>query len=89
VRPLEQISPTGDPRDLSMVGTSDGDDDLPSSVSRFDVANSLRGLAQRVGAVDDRCDLAGFDELRESDQVLLARFCDERAKVLGSRTVTA
>ena len=67
----------------AVVGASDGDDDLPSSVSRSDMSHSLRGLAERVRSVDDRCDLAGFDELPEGDQILPRWCCHKRAPLPG------
>ena len=48
-----------------------GDDDIFSVVSLFQIPDGLRDLAQRVRRVDDRCDLPGFDELLEDDQLLL------------------
>jgi hypothetical protein len=42
---------------------SHGDDNFSSSVSFFQITDGLGDLAQRVRPVDDRCDLAGFDEL--------------------------
>jgi hypothetical protein len=42
-------------------------------VSRSDVIDRLMGFAQRVRAVDDRCDLAGFDQLLEDDEILEVR----------------
>jgi hypothetical protein len=58
------------------------DDDLPSSVTSADVIDRLRGLAQRVRSIDDRCDLAGFDERLQDNQVLLLRRHDERPQRL-------
>src|SRR5215210_6860485 len=49
------------------------DDDLASSVSLSHMADRLGGFAQRVRPVDDRCDLAGLDELLEDYQVLELR----------------
>ena len=48
-----------------------GDDDMFAVVSLFQIPDGLRDLAQRVRRVDDRCDLPGFDELLEDDQLLL------------------
>ena len=47
-----------------------GDDDLPSSLSRFQIADRLGNLAQRERPVDDRRDLPGFDELLQDDQAV-------------------
>src|SRR6266508_1958213 len=49
---------------------SHGDDDLASGVSLLQRPDGLGHLAQRVGPVDDRCDLAGLDELLQDHQVL-------------------
>ena len=48
-----------------------GDDDILSVVSLFQIPDCLGDLAQRVRPVADRCDLPGFDELLEDDQMLL------------------
>jgi hypothetical protein len=45
---------------------------LALGVSRFEIADGFRGLAQRVRPVDDRRDLSGFDELLQGDHVLVA-----------------
>src|SRR5918997_107036 len=50
---------------------SHGDDDLSSSVSSFQIPDGLGDLGEWVRPVDDRCDLAGFDELLEDDHVLV------------------
>ena len=62
---------------------SHGDDDFSSGVSLFEITDGLGDLAQRVRPVDDRCDLAGFDEVLESDQVLVVLRRDERAQLLA------
>ena len=62
---------------------SHGDDDFSSGVSLFEITDGFGHLAQRVRPVDDRCDLAGFDEVLESDQVLVVLCGDERAKLLA------
>ena len=48
-----------------------GDDDILSVVSLIQIPDGLGDLAQRVRPVADRCDLPGFDELLEDDQMLL------------------
>jgi hypothetical protein len=63
--------------------TSKGDDDFPSSVSGLDIADSLRCLAQRVCAVDDRSDLSGLDELFENNQVVVVQLRKERTEPLA------
>ena len=50
---------------------SHGDDDFSLSVSFFQIPDGFGDLAQRVGTVDDRCELAGFDELLEGEHVLV------------------
>src|SRR5215208_2491450 len=62
---------------------SHGDDDFSSSVSLFQIADRLGDLAQRVRPVDDRCDLAGFDELLEDDHVLVVLLVNECAQLLS------
>jgi hypothetical protein len=66
---------TSDPASFRSRGTwvAHGDGDLASSVSRSDVIDRLMGFAQRVRAVDDRCDLAGFDQLLADDEILEVR----------------
>src|SRR5215217_1429370 len=44
---------------------SHGDDDLSSGVSFFQVPDGIGDLGERVGPVDDRCDLPRFDEVLE------------------------
>ena len=48
-----------------------GDDDIFSVVSLFQIPDCLGDLGERVRPVADRCDLPGFDELLEDDQMLL------------------
>jgi hypothetical protein len=55
------------------VNVLQGDDDFSPSVSALDVAESRRGLVQRVLPVDDRSKLPGFDKLLQDDQVLMIR----------------
>src|SRR4051794_41709850 len=47
----------------------DGDDEFASRAPVEEVADSRSGLAERIRAVDDRCELAGVDELSERHQV--------------------
>ena len=42
-----------------------------------------RSLAERIGPVDDRCDLAGFDELGEHEEVRVVLPREERAELLA------
>src|SRR5215210_3279492 len=62
---------------------SHGDDDFSSRVPFYQIPDGLGDLAQRVGSVDDRCDLPGFDELLEDDQILVVLLVDERAQLLA------
>src|SRR6266540_2424863 len=45
------------------------DDDLPSTVSSFDLGDCRRHLAERVPGPDHRLDLACLDEFLEDDEV--------------------
>jgi hypothetical protein len=54
------------------VPVSDGDDGFPSSVSLVGIAEGLLSLVQRVRIADDRCHLAGFDEVLQEQEVLAA-----------------
>src|SRR2546429_407925 len=47
------------------------------------MVDRLTGLAQRVGSVDDRCDLSALDQLRQNNQVLLLRRHDEGRQALA------
>ena len=53
------------------ASASHSDDDFGSGVSHFQIAQGFRGLGQRVRSVDDRPDLPGFDQLLQSQEVLL------------------
>src|SRR5207245_9633606 len=48
---------------------SDTDDNRSSRMAFSDMSERLGGITQRVSCVDDRCDLAGFDELLQDEQV--------------------
>ena len=52
----------------SRPSVSNGDDDLPSSLSRFQVVDRLGDLAQRERPVDYRRDLPLFDQLLQEDE---------------------
>ena len=76
--------------DLERTGTSrtsrecaDGDDDSTSCLSALDIADGVGGVAQCVRPIDDWCDLPGFDELVQDEQVLGILLCDERAQLLA------
>src|SRR5215204_3188866 len=75
-------SPPEGLQESSFGFASHGDDDFSLSVSLFQIPDGLGDLAQRVGPVDDRCDLAGFYELLEDDHVLVVLLGDERAQLL-------
>ena len=51
--------------DLGFGFASHGDDGFSSGVFFFQIPHGLGDLSERVGPVDDRCDLPGFDELLE------------------------
>src|SRR3989475_4377496 len=53
----------------TMRFVSDTDDNRSSRMSFSDMSERLAGITQRVSGVDDRCDLAGFDELFQDEQV--------------------
>src|ERR1700691_388434 len=59
------------------------DDDLALGVAVPQVPDGLGGLAQRVGPVDDRPDLAGLDEVGERLEVLRVLGADERGQRLA------
>src|SRR5918998_4663120 len=68
---------------VSLLGfASDGDEDFSFSVSSFQIPHGFGDLGERVGTVDDRCDLPGFDELLEDQHVLVVLLVDERAQLL-------
>ena len=51
-----------------------GDDDLAACVSLLHAAQALGRVGQRVGPVEDRCELSGLDETGEGEQLLLLLF---------------
>jgi hypothetical protein len=69
--------------------TSDGDDDFPLSVSFFQIPDGLWNLGERVLSVDDRCELAEFNELLDNDQVLVGRPTINTSKLLTSSSNSA
>ena len=73
----------------SAVRASHGDDDLSASASRVQIADGVRDLAQRIGPVDDRRDLAGFDELCQDLQVAWLRAPRTIGQPLAHERVTA
>ena len=66
-----------------MDGAQTRDGDLAAGVSQPDVIDRLGGLAQRIGPIDDRSDLAGLDELLEDDEVGLVLRDEERPQRLA------
>src|SRR5918996_1031964 len=53
---------------VSLFGfASDADEDFSFSVSSFQIPDGFGDLGERVSAVDDGCDLPGFDELLEDE----------------------
>ena len=63
---------------------SDGDRDLAAGVPRPTWSIAWARLAQRVGAVHDRRDLAGLDQLLEGDQVRVVRRHEEGPERLAA-----
>src|SRR5438552_5050000 len=53
----------------AMRSVSDTDDNRSTRMSFSDMSERLTGISQRVSGVDDRRDLAGFDELLQDEQV--------------------
>ena len=66
------------------VRASDGDDHFSASVTLSDITDSLGCLAKRVPPVDHGCDLAGFNELLQNDQVIFLRQRKKRARYLAN-----
>src|SRR5215216_3090309 len=64
-------------------GGSDGDHDLPSGVAGLQVADGLGRLAQLVGPVDHRRDLARLDEPPQEPQVVPALLGLEQGEALA------
>jgi hypothetical protein len=62
---------------------SHGDDDLSASVACFELPDGLGDLGQRVGSVDDRCELAGLDEFPQGLQVFLPRLGGQHPQPLA------
>src|SRR5256885_15086582 len=49
-----------------------GDDDFGSRVSLSEIPDRLGNLTQRIGSVNDRRDLSGFNEMLEGNKILFA-----------------
>src|SRR5438105_3201928 len=64
-------------------GASHVDDDLPPSMSLFQMPHGIPGFAQRIRPVDDWCDLAGLNELLQELQILRVRRPKHRAQPLA------
>ena len=58
-------------------------DYFSSGVTFIKIPEGLRGLAQRVRSVDDRCDLAGLNELIQNNQVRMVRNRNIRSSLLA------
>ena len=56
------------PRCASRRSVSNGDDDLPTCLSRLQVADRVGDLAQRERPIDHRRDLPRFDQLLQEDE---------------------
>jgi hypothetical protein len=72
-----------EPPSSGVIGRADVEDDLAAGSSVGDVLDGRRGVRERVGAVDDRGELAGLGELGEDGQVLVVLGGDERAQRLA------
>src|SRR3954454_4968313 len=72
---------------LAVPGSRRGDDDLAADVSFLQVAQARGGVGQRVGPVDDRCELPGLDELGDGEQVFPRPGVRERSEPLSDETV--
>jgi hypothetical protein len=57
-----------------------------SSVSFFQMPDSLRDLTQLVTPVDDRCNLPGLQEFAHDGQVLFARFRQNHEQLLAQES---
>src|SRR5207244_6551585 len=62
---------------------SDRDGHLPSDVPGFEVPDGLGNIRQRVGPVDDRSHLAGFDELAQTLHVAVTLLRSEHGEPLA------
>ena len=56
---------------LSAVTTFNGYYDFPLCMSFFKIAESFSHAAQRVTSIYDRCNLSGFEEIFQKNQILL------------------
>src|SRR6266576_2847960 len=62
---------------------SDTDDNRSSRMSFSDMSERLAGSTQRVSCVGDRCDLSGFDDLLQDEQVRSVGKFDGRTQLLA------
>ena len=60
-----------DPVIRAAVGASHGDDGFSLGVSSALIPERVSDLTQLIPSVDDRCDLPGFDELLQDNEVLV------------------
>ncbi len=65
------------------MSASHCDDDFSSSMSLFQITESLRDFAERMRPVDDRRDFACLYELRQVGQVFFAAFRIQGAECLA------
>ena len=63
-----------------------GDDDLAACVSLLHAAQALGRVGQRVGPVEDRCELPGLDETGEGEQLLPLLFVRDQSEPLSDET---
>ena len=66
-----------------LFGGPNGDDDLSSGLSGFEVTHRLGRLAEGICPVDDRGEITGFDYLGQAFQIGVVLFGDERGESLS------
>src|SRR6266576_510187 len=74
------------PRPTSTTGSSEQADGA-ACVPLLHAAQALGRVGQRVGPVEDRCELPGLDEPGEGEQLLPLLFVREQSEPLSDETV--
>jgi hypothetical protein len=76
---------------MAIIGGSGrlGDDDLPARVAAFNALEVRRDLGRRIGAVDDRPQPTGLDQLRHDGQVRPVWHRPVPAQPLGATVLLA
>ncbi len=67
---------------IAAVRASDADDDFASCVSLLKVPDGVSHLTQGVARIDDRHDVAGFEQLFHTCEIRAAWSCQEVAHLL-------